>query len=555
MERILIVDDSPVEARIASNLLTGAGYTTTVVRDSGEVAGVAHRWHPDLILLNVVMPKIDGYQICQQLKADPEMRHMAVTLYTIRDEPLDDLKGVEVGADDFLIKTLDREDFLGRVKQILAERRMNVASPLETLNPALTQLLSKVLDRRALIELLFDAFTDHVRTGLTVLWDAYVTGVLVSWATKQAAVRFPFFPSLIQSHALGLPFEAAGSVSTKDLIEAFRIFSGEIYQLATKLTRAHRSRLKEARVIGKVFTEMINQISAKGQELPDRAARTIPATEMVVASPGSPMREPENERLRRALHDLQEQVDILASSVSRDVSQPLRTILRVCQFLNADHTSHLDVRTRMYLQSIEQASQTMKELIEDAVHYAQITSTSGTYEAVNLGPLIEQVRKELSSTLTERGATLRVAGEWPTVTCDRERLKELLTELTTNAIKFNDSSSAVVEIGTVSVVSSPLSVAKVRDEASRTTDHGPRTTDQITFYVKDNGMGIEEAYHESIFRLFYRLPQSKPYKGTGAGLAVCRRIVESHGGRIWVQSQLGAGATFFFTLPREIPSL
>ncbi|MBI3950303.1 MAG: hypothetical protein HY314_07605 [Acidobacteria bacterium] len=123
---------------------------------------------------------------------------------------------------------------------------------------------------------------------------------------------------------------------------------------------------------------------------------------------------------------------------------------------------------------------------------------------------------------------MRVGGQLPAVTCDCERFKELFTELMTNATKFNEKIQPVVEIG----------VAKEGPEGH-------------TFYIKDNGIGIEAPYHESIFRLFYRLHQPEQYSGTGAGLAVCRRIVASHGGRIWVQSQPGAGATFFFTLPRN----
>jgi PAS domain S-box-containing protein len=243
-------------------------------------------------------------------------------------------------------------------------------------------------------------------------------------------------------------------------------------------------------------------------------------------------RHEENERLRRALHNLHEEVSLLASIISHDLRQPLHATLALCEFLEMEYISHLDAQAQWYLQSIEQANMTMKELIEDVVRYARLLSASGAYEEVNLGQLVEEVREELSATLAERGATLQIVGQWPVVTCDRERVKELLTELMTNAIKFNDKPQPVIETG-------------MMNEAP----------EGYTFYVKDDGIGIESSYHESIFRLFYRLHKPEEYSGTGAGLAVCRRIVELHGGRIWVQSQLGAGATFFFTLPRDMPPI
>jgi C4-dicarboxylate-specific signal transduction histidine kinase len=385
---------------------------------------------------------------------------------------------------------------------------------------------------------------------MNVMLNTYVTGVLVSQAIEKVAIRFPFFPGLMQSHELGTPFAspATEEVPAKDLIEGFQVFNHEVYQLITKLTRTRNNGLQEARVIGKAFTEMVKELHVKCRELQDQPHEPVPPAEPVGTPPGGPEpsptteslpvpqmiqeREEENEKLKRALYDLHEEVGVLASTLSHHLTQPLRAIHLLCQFLDVEYISHLDAQARGYLQSIEQAGRTMRELIDDVVHYARITSASNLYEEAPLSQLVEQVRKDLSPILAERGATLQVVGELPMVTCDRERFKELLTELTTNAIKFNEQPQPVVEIG----------VAK--EEIGR-----------YTFYLKDHGIGIDEPYHESIFQLFYRLHQPEQYGGTGAGLAVCRRIVESHGGCIWVQSQLGAGATFFFTLPRRIPSI
>jgi PAS domain S-box-containing protein len=234
----------------------------------------------------------------------------------------------------------------------------------------------------------------------------------------------------------------------------------------------------------------------------------------------------EIEQLREAMHRAGEELASVASSISHDLRQPLHAILVLCQFLQEEYAGRLEERGREYLASIEKAASRMKQMVEDVVHYARITSSSNAYEPVDLNQLLDEVREGLAPQLSERRATLLQKGELPVVTCDRERFKELFAHLISNGIKFNNKEQPTVEVSLVK-----------------------QDTDGYTFFVQDNGIGIEEPYHETIFRLFQRLHKPEEYSGSGAGLAICRRIVESHGGRIWVRAQPNEGSTFFFTLP------
>jgi PAS domain S-box-containing protein len=642
MEKILIIDDSPIDARIAAKMLTGAGYSTTIIHDGREALGTARQVRPDLILLDVTMPKMDGYQVCQQLKADPETRPIPVTLYTIRDELIDCLKGIEAGADDFILKTSNGEGFLDRVRKILLEQQGGPRGPVESLDLNLIRPLAELQDREELVRLLYNTFNEHVHKAISVMIGAHVARVLIVRAIEKVTLRFPFFRWWNQAEGLGASLDwQMEEISTVDLIEGFQTFNNYLYQLINKLTRTRVNGVKEARVVSKAFTDMIRELHARYDELKTQtsppvsptkptpeAARTdrplnldctldvsgslIHGSDDLVQGLGYSKPEllgqpfsrvlteesgrawnralaqlveqgaaqaefqlkaknghllhtearltalydsqghftmircrlevistsrllqgykDENEKLRRALHNLNEEFSTLASTISHDFRQPLHAILMLCQFLEVEYMSQLDEQAQGYFQSIQQAGVRMKALIEDVVHYARITSNNSVYEAVNLNQLVEEVREDLSATLGGRGATLQVLDALPTATCDRERFKELLTELVANGIKFNDKTPPLVEVGLL------------KDDA-----------EGYTFYVKDNGIGIEEPYHESIFRLFHRLHKPEEYDGTGAGLAICRRIIESHGGRLWVRSQLGAGATFFFTLPREIAS-
>lgn len=661
-ERILIIDDSPIDARFASKILTEAGFHTTIIHDALEGLSVARQWQPDLILLDVTMPKMDGYQVCQQLKADPATRDIATVLYTIRDQFIDCLRGIEAGADDFIVKTLSADDFLGNVRKILDARGAASSHLTEALDLSRVRPLAHGRDQPDLLRLLFGTFNRHVRDAMGVFMGAHVTSVLVDRALEKAGHRYPFFRHMDQSHVSSLVFEGGPvqSVPALELVDGFQAFNLELYQLVAKLTRTRLNGVKEARAIQSAFQDMIQELQAQvvlrpsslalGQEpgakdqgpvtkdqgpgtsdqgpvtkdqLPGEASHLAPdctfdasghlmysnddlarllgyskaelmgcpfealltaesrqtlnravdrlvekgvaqtklqlkskdgaqiqaealltalydsqgrfamtrcGLQVIPASVLLQERDREIERLQAELDNINEEFSQLASTISHDLRQPLHAILVLCQFLEEEAMGQINEQAQGYIQSIQQAGAKMKEMIEDLVHYARITSRSNAYEEVNLRQLVDLVKENLADMLAARRAVVHIMGELPTVRCDRERFMELLLELITNAVKFNDQPQPVVEVGLV------------KQEAAAD-----------TFYVKDNGIGIEEPYHESIFRLFHRLHKPEEYEGTGAGLAICRRIIDSHGGRIWVRSQLGAGATVFFTLPREGP--
>jgi signal transduction histidine kinase len=128
-----------------------------------------------------------------------------------------------------------------------------------------------------------------------------------------------------------------------------------------------------------------------------------------------------------------------------------------------------------------------------------------------------------------QGVNLQVADDLPPVKGSKVRIHELFSNLIVNAIKYNDKALPTLRVGW---------------------QNDARHSDIVTFFVEDNGIGIEERYQERIFGIFEKLNPREDVEGTGAGLAICKRIVEEHGGRIWVNSEVGRGSTFYFTIPR-----
>ena len=167
----------------------------------------------------------------------------------------------------------------------------------------------------------------------------------------------------------------------------------------------------------------------------------------------------------------------------------------------------------------------MQRLINDLLAFSRVGTHGGAFERVDCGEVIDRVVTDLRLTLEESGARIEV-GPLPAVDADGRQLSQVFLNLITNAIKFRQG---IPRIG--------ITARENREF--------------WTFSVRDNGIGISTEYSERIFVIFQRLHRPTEYTGTGIGLAICKRIVERHGGKIWVESEIGRGSTFYFTLPRE----
>jgi PAS domain S-box-containing protein len=230
------------------------------------------------------------------------------------------------------------------------------------------------------------------------------------------------------------------------------------------------------------------------------------------------------EELARSNAELEDFVYV----VSHDLKEPLRAIEAFSGFLAAEYGKKLGQRGQDYITVLRDSAVRMTALIEDLLRLSHIGRTWREFATVAVGSLLRSVRRDLEFALEEKKVDLRIQPDLPNITCQPTRLKQVFVNLISNAIKFNDKPTPVVEIGW-------------REDAKA-----------HTFSVRDNGIGIDKRYHEKIFRIFQRLEYREDYEGTGAGLTICKKIVEAHGGKIWVESKPGEGSTFSFTIPKTI---
>lgn len=233
-------------------------------------------------------------------------------------------------------------------------------------------------------------------------------------------------------------------------------------------------------------------------------------------------------RSRKELEKVNKELEDFTYTVSHDLKEPLRSIASFSHFILEDYKDKLDNEGKDYLNRIIKASGRMKLLIDDLLTLSKVGRIRNPFSDV---PSSEILKDTLSSSLyrriEERKAEVKVQEDLPVIFCDRILMHEVFLNLVSNAIKFCDKRHPIIEIGC---------------------DDYP---DEYRFYVKDNGIGIDERYHEKVFEIFESLNRKEDYEGTGAGLTIVKKVIEEHHGRVWVESKLGAGSTFYFTIPKR----
>lgn len=221
------------------------------------------------------------------------------------------------------------------------------------------------------------------------------------------------------------------------------------------------------------------------------------------------------------------EMDDFTHVVSHDLKEPLRGIEAFAGFLLEDYGPQLDEQGKRYLTFLKQGAVRMKDLIHDLLTLTTLSRKERTVQAVDLNHVLGQVQSDLDFAIRQKGVEIRIASPLPVVQGETTWLGEVLTNLLSNAIKFNTSPHPVITLAS-------------REEP-----------DQYVLSMADNGIGIDPRYRDRIFDLFERLNPQEQFEGTGAGLAICKKVIERHGGRIWVESELGKGSTFYFTIPRR----
>ncbi|MCE5300033.1 MAG: transporter substrate-binding domain-containing protein [Spirochaetia bacterium] len=224
------------------------------------------------------------------------------------------------------------------------------------------------------------------------------------------------------------------------------------------------------------------------------------------------------------LRESNAELEKFAYVASHDLQEPLRTISSYAELIDSRYGHKIDPEAMEFFRFIKENARLMKNLIRDLLDYSRLNKT-GVTEQVDTADTVRECLQALNGQISDKKAVIE-QGELPVVTAYRSQMLQLFVNLISNAIKFTAPGVLpVVKIGAV------------------------RGSGEWVFHVSDNGIGIDKMYHDRIFDIFSRLHSSEEYEGTGIGLALCKKIVTKLGGKIWLESEMGKGTTFYFTVP------
>lgn len=513
---VLIVDDRP-EGLITLQAVLDSPRYNLVTAMSGQEALASLMEHDfAAILMDVQMPYLDGFETVSLMKQSDESMDIPVIFVTaISKEDGFMYRGYEVGAVDYISKPFDPD---------ILRAKVSIFVDLHLKNKKIKEQAESII-RLERVAFEREKTTREIASLIKYRRLSDVMPIIVCNADSKGQMIFfnsawGSFSGLDESASLGNGWQTAFHKVDLDIcLEKWRTASFlkshfkvecRILQKKDQTYRWHLIRgvpeidNKSGRLEGWVgtATDIHDQKLAfeERNKLLDRERKMVAA-------------------LERSNRDLEQ----FAYVASHDLTEPLRSVSAYSQLVAKKYSQQLDDTGREYIQYITEGALRMKALLTDILSYSRLNVEDEDLAVIDTAKVISSVLVDLKRAIAEAGATFEV-GKLPAVLGNKTQLSQLFLNLIGNALKFRNKDHCKITV-------------------SASAGDG-----EWVFSVNDNGIGIQSQYSHQIFDIFKRLHSRADYVGNGIGLAICKKILEQHSGKIWVTSEAGQGSTFFFTL-------
>ncbi len=503
---ILIVDDQPSNVYALEHVLKADDREFVKAMNGEEALEITKTNEVDLILLDVQMPGINGFEVAQILKSDTRTSNIPIIFATaFSNEYKFVMKAYEEGAVDFLFKPLD-PDILKAKVSVLLKLQMQKKELVE--KNAELHKAALLIDNSADILGIIDAETLNIE-GV----NKAITSILgypreeLRGTSLQSYLNIEsrsIVEELIISGQSELFFETGiycKDKSVKWLQWKVTVKDGKWFFNARDITESKKAE-DEIR--------LLNENLERKVELKTRELRMM------------------NLDLEKRAAELQAsniELERFAFVASHDLQEPLRTVSGFLSLLSLETEGKLNKESDDYIRFALDGTQRMRDLIQALLEYSRVGSGELPLEKVNVNTVVENTVKLLAPLIQEKNAKLH-CGPLPIVKGVEAQMQQLFLNLVSNAMKYQNGQTPQIEIS-------------CKEEQ-----------DNWLFCVKDNGIGFDPKYADRIFMIFQRLHDKSEYSGTGIGLSICKKIIERTGGKIWAVSEPGKGSIFYFTIPK-----
>ena len=548
-QTILIVEDSPIQMEMLRRTLDTEGFNVIRAKNGREGLTETTNSLPDIIISDISMPEMDGYEMCYEIKHNETTRNIPVILFTQFSNPEDIIKGLVSGADNFIIKPYSNVHLLGIVRKLLAERALKLDEDPHAGIEVTIEGKSYAVhsDRRQILNLLLSTYDSSVKRNSELTKAHLELKTLNEHLEKKVQDRTTElmtselrYKALIESAADGIlitDIESGAIIYGNHVVcqmlgyaqeELLTLFIDQLHrkediqfsftsyyaQVMGQKTAAHNIPCvrKDGKIIYADFSSTRTTIDDKVCTL--SFVRDV--TDRVDA-------EKRLTKLNKEVQNAQKDLNDFSYVMSHDLKTPLRAIMTLADWIEKDYFEKSDEGMEKLSMLVGRVRR-IHDLIEGILKYSSIGQKREEKTIVDMNQLISEV---VTIIYSSGKLNITITENMPTVKCEKTHIEEVFLSLLNNSVKYNDNLVPEIHISYE--------------------DNGFFWK----FEVKDNGRGIDEKYFKKIFQIFQTLKTKDELESTGVGLSLARKIIELHGGRIWVESTLGVGTTVFFTLPKE----
>lgn len=523
---ILIVDDKPENLRVLDKMLTEKGYTVRKAINGNLALKSAESSPPDLILLDIKMPEIDGYQVCKQLKFNRKTEEIPVIFISALDEILNKVQAFEIGGIDYITKPFQEEEVIARINsQILIQKQKN-------------QLQQEIKKRQETEEILYQS-----RALLNSVLNTSLDGVAAMQSVRDATGEIKDFRCVVLNpvvcNMLGIEKQnLMGKIIFRQFLKKL---NSDLFDSFVKVVETGKPFKQDFYYQHNNFNNWYHFIAVKLGDGFSLTVRDITDRKNMELN----MQKTNEELLKRTteLQSLNQELEAFSYSVSHDLRNPLHQISGFNEILLQIYSNTLDQKGQEICQMMATSCKQMNKIIEDLLLLSKVKKHELILDSVDLSAMVNELIFNLKYRQTERKTDIIIKPEI-IVKGDANLLRIALENLLSNAWKYSSKTEqSCIEFGFISGNNNDNKNNFILPQCSLYNDLSN------VYFISDNGAGFDMEKADKLFTPFQRLHSDEDFEGTGIGLSIVQRIIHRHGGLIWCEAKVDQGATFYFTIP------